>query len=261
MKIRFFKYQGTGNDFIILDDRTTNIDLTQSIIAKLCDRKFGIGADGLMLLKNHDQFNFEMIYYNSDGKTSSMCGNGGRCIALFAKHLGLVQYECVFQAIDGVHHAKINENSISLKMNNITKWEFREDTLVVDTGSPHFVYHKREVENEEDFIKEARSIRNSSRFIIEGINVNLVEEMDGDVMKLRTYERGVENETLSCGTGAVAAAIFNVLYNNVKEKEVKTIIQTRGGELTVLLTKLQGEIIDVWLEGPAKLVFKGEIEL
>lgn len=261
MKIKFFKYQGTGNDFIILDDRATNIDLTQTNIAKLCDRKFGIGADGLMLLKKHNQFNFEMVYYNSDGKTSSMCGNGGRCIALFAKHLGLVEYECVFQAIDGVHHAKINENSISLKMNNILKWEFKENTLVVDTGSPHFVCFEREIENKEDFIKRARSIRNSSRFREEGINVNFVQELDNDLVKLRTYERGVENETLSCGTGAVAAAIFNVLYNNIEEKEVKAIIQTKGGELTVLLTKLQERIMDVWLEGPAKLVFKGEIEI
>ena len=258
MEIKFYKYQGTGNDFVIMDNRTGEYDaLASGQIKKLCDRRFGIGADGLMLLNNKSGFDFEMIYYNSDGRLSSMCGNGGRCIVRFAKDIGINKTLYSFLATDGPHDAEIMENNIiRLKMQDVSAVEERNGNFILNTGSPHFIKFWTDVRNM-DVVKKGRDIRYSDAFAAAGINVNFAEITDDDSIYMRTYERGVEDETLSCGTGVTAAALVSA-HNDNGFNAVD--VQTRGGRLTVEFNKIDDQTFtDIYLCGPAKFVFCGTV--
>ncbi len=254
----FYKYHGTGNDFVLFDNRDEKLSFTSEQVAAMCDRHFGIGADGLMLLEHADGYDFRMVYYNSDGRESSMCGNGGRCMTAFAKSLGLITYKAKFLAIDGAHVAMIAENGlISLQMNDVKEMNIQEGYTILNTGSPHQVIWVKNVKNI-DVPYEGQRIRNELRFMPDGINVNFVQ-FDGARLIVRTYERGVEDETLSCGTGVTAAAIAATGYGT---GNFKTAIETLGGHLEVSFNKKTPEsAVDVVLTGPAVFVFKGEITL
>lgn len=261
MQLPFFKYQGTGNDFIVLDNRSKEYPLLSADqVRRMCDRRFGIGADGLMLLNEKTGYDFEMIYYNSDGKEGSMCGNGGRCMVKFAYHLGIHRNTYNFTAVDGSHVAEIDTDGIvSLKMKDVTKVRKFHGDFILDTGSPHYVKMVTDVMNI-DVYKKGHDIRHSKEFEEEGINVNFVEQMaDVDKIIVRTYERGVEDETYSCGTGVTAAAL--VCFHNengFNDVEVKTL----GGNLTVEFERIDDNLYqDIWLCGPAERVFDGSVEL
>ena len=261
MKIKFDKYQGTGNDFILLDNRENDYDkITTEQVKKMCDRHFGIGADGLMLLNKKEDFDFEMIYYNADGNEGSMCGNGGRCIVQFASSLGIKKNDYyVFSATDGTHKAEIDlDKEVSLKMNNVSDVKFFLDYYILNTGSPHYVKFVKDIENI-DVVTEGRKIRYSKEFAKEGINVNFVEVLGDDSIYVRTYERGVEDETLSCGTGVTASALVAAHNENgFNRVEVKT----KGGNLSVEFErKGESKFEGIWLCGPANFVFSGEIEV
>lgn len=259
MKTDFFKYQGTGNDFIIIDNRLELFDKEdRDQIAKLCDRRFGIGADGLILLEDHDQEDFKMVYYNSDGNESSMCGNGGRCITAFAKFLNIIEDSATFIAIDGLHQAKIDEdNFVELNMKDVANVEQMDGHVFLNTGSPHVVLHHPEISTL-DVKTMGKAIRNSPAYKSEGTNVNFVQKVDSSTFNVRTYERGVEDETLSCGTGVVAVALA-AFYTNESDSHLITL-KTRGGDLKVKFQSNQDGFNDVWLMGPTQQVFKGEIE-
>jgi diaminopimelate epimerase len=260
MKIEFYKYQGTGNDFILLDNRG-NIynNITPRQVNYLCHRRFGIGADGLMVLNEKSGFDFEMTYFNSDGNTSSMCGNGGRCIVRFASMLGIKKNKYSFWAVDGTHEAEIDLNGeVRLKMKDVVDVEFSYTRYILNTGSPHYVKTVADV-SQVDVVADGREIRNSKEFVKEGINVNFVETLDDDTIYVRTYERGVEDETYSCGTGVTAAALISAHNDNgFNRVEVKT----RGGRLSVEFEKInEKEFQNIWLCGPAEMVFKGEVNV
>ncbi len=259
MQLTCYKYQGTGNDFILIDNRGMLITLTTDQIKFLCDRRFGIGADGLMLLEIEPGVDFEMVYFNSDGKESSMCGNGGRCITAFAQQLGLITNEAKFLAIDGIHEVKIDNELISLKMNDVRTIEVGTDYFYLNTGSPHYVKFVTDIDNF-DVFTEGKKIRNNERFIYEGTNVNFIEKTETDLI-VRTYERGVEGETLSCGTGVTAAALVAALTNKSTSKNNCTI-KTLGGALNVKFDKvLDNNFYNIWLQGPATFVFKTVIDI
>jgi diaminopimelate epimerase len=255
--MKFVKYQGTGNDFIVLDGRELPFENLQ--VRELCDRRFGIGADGLMILKNNPAYDFEMVYFNSDGRLSSMCGNGGRCLAHFAASLGLGRNGHMnFIAVDGPHEAFVSGDQVELGMRDVNSWEIRNpDVYVLNTGSPHYVEFTREDLDDTDFVEYARSIRYSMEFAKEGINVNLVRENSEDHITMRTYERGVEDETLSCGTGVTAAALAYQLKYNRNSGSI--LVHTRGGQLKVLSVKSEHSFSSIVLAGPAVRVFEGEI--
>ncbi|MGE0636811.1 MAG: diaminopimelate epimerase [Bacteroidia bacterium] len=257
--ITFYKYQGTGNDFIMIDNRDKKFVADLPTIKKLCDRRFGIGADGLILLENVKDYDFSMVYFNSDGNESTMCGNGGRCITAFAAFLGVIKKNANFIAIDGGHEAEIYDSGIvSLKMKDVSVIEKSVNDFILDTGSPHFVRFVDKI-SDVDVFSEGRKIRRSERFAAKGINVNFVELKDG-ILNVRTYERGVEDETLSCGTGVTASALAVASADLVNGKE-ECLIAVPGGSLKVKYKKQEKSFIDIWLEGPAEFVFKGEIEL
>ncbi len=261
MNIHFHKYQGTGNDFIILDNRNREyFTLDERQIKKLCDRKFGIGADGLMLLNKHDNYDFEMKYYNSDGREGSMCGNGGRCLVMFANTMGIKKSKYLFTAVDGEHEARIDEDGmVSLQMQDVPKMKEYFGDFVLNTGSPHYVQLVKDVMTT-DVFKKGRDIRYSKNFELEGINVNFVETVDNeDKIIVRTYERGVEDETLSCGTGVTAAAL--VCYHNYNGFN-RVEVQTLGGMLSVEYDRLmESGFENIWLTGPAEKVFEGDISI
>lgn len=258
MTVHFFKYQGTGNDFILIDNRDNNFALTTEQIRQICDRRFGIGADGLMTLNEKEGYDFEMKYYNANGKEGSMCGNGGRCIVRFAYHLGIHRALYRFLAADGDHEAEIDISGIvSLKMkdvHNITKYH---NDFVLDTGSPHYVKLVGNVMRL-DVFKKGHEIRNSKDFREKGINVNFVEQdINNDKITVRTFERGVENETYSCGTGVTASALI-CFHNEIGFNEVE--VKTLGGKLTVEFDRTEDDQYNnIWLCGPAERVFEGEI--
>lgn len=259
MILFFFKYQGTGNDFILLDNRESIYNtLSTEQIRHLCDRRFGIGADGLMLLNNHEGYDFEMKYFNADGREGSMCGNGGRCLVRFAYHLGIHRNEYKFLAVDGDHEAEIDTDGIvSLKMKDVDKIRRQNGDSILNTGSPHYVKVVSDV-MDMDVYKKGRDIRYSKEYEQEGINVNFVEQTGEDKIIVRTYERGVEDETYSCGTGVTAAAM--VCYHNengFNDVQVKTL----GGKLNVEFDRIEEHYINVWLSGPAEKVYEGKIEL
>ena len=262
MKIPFYKYQGTGNDFVMIDQRTHQYlkKTDTEIINKLCDRRFGIGADGLMFLENKEGYDFEMVYFNSDGSESSMCGNGGRCLTAFAHFLGVFNEKCTFWAIDGEHEATIkNGNWVELKMIDVKNIEVGSDYFLMNTGSPHYVVFTEDL-TDIDVYENGRAIRYSERFRTEGVNVNFVEiQKDAKGIEVATYERGVEDETFSCGTGVTAAAISTYLKNGAA---TRVPIKTKGGNLEVHFTKnVDMGFSNVWLCGPATQVFKGEIDI
>lgn len=260
MKVDFFKYQGTGNDFVILDNRD-NIydDLTTAQVKQLCDRRFGIGADGLILLCSHEHFDFEMIYFNADGHQGSMCGNGGRCLVNFAYQQGIHKSTYHFIAIDGEHEAEIDmDGTVRLKMQDVDQVEYHSSHVLLNTGSPHFVKFAPDVHHI-DVVETGREIRYSKEFKETGVNVNFVESVDEDSIYVRTYERGVEDETLSCGTGVTASALMSAHNENgFNRVEVKT----KGGNLSVEFTKNDDQHFEnIWLCGPAELVYTGEIDI
>jgi diaminopimelate epimerase len=258
MQIKFFKYQGTGNDFVILDNRKGEYGkLSAQQIHFLCHRRFGIGADGLMLLNKHENYDFEMKYYNADGKESSMCGNGGRCLVKFASDMGMVRTTYKFVAVDGEHEASVNiDGSVALKMNDVPTVRYDHGHYVLDTGSPHFVSLINDVMRV-NVKQKGREIRYSKEFEKEGINVNFVEQLEApDRIIVRTYERGVEDETLSCGTGVTAAALV-CFHNDNGFNRVE--VQTLGGHLSVEYDKIGDSFENVWLNGPAQKVFEGSI--
>ena len=256
MIVEFYKYQGTGNDFIMIDDRENIFDINDhNLIAALCQRRMGIGADGLILLKEHDKYDFEMIYFNSDGHQSSMCGNGGRCIIAFAQLLEIIDEETTFLAIDGEHKGQFLGDTIALQMQDVSDIEGVGDGLVMDTGSPHYIEMVDDLRNM-NIEKEGRRIRNSKPFRKEGINVNFVQ--DSADLQVRTYERGVEAETLSCGTGVVATAIAMHYANCIEENLID--VKTEGGELSVSFEEINGSYRNIWLRGEASMVYAGEFE-
>lgn len=263
MTVHFWKYQGNGNDFVIINNLTgENVTLSSDSITLMCDRHFGIGADGLMVIRKCEEADFEMLYYNADGQLSSMCGNGGRCIAAFAFLQQIADRKLVFKAFDGIHRAMINQEvvkgkilDVSLSMGKVSGVIKEKDFYILDTGSPHYVEFVEKVA-EVNVVGEGRKTRYSERFSPEGINVNFVE-ISKNRLFVRTYERGVENETLSCGTGVTASAIAAYLETGRKDYS----IHTTGGEFTVNFNEANGIFDAVWLRGPAEEVFKGSIEL
>lgn len=260
MNIEFQKYQGTGNDFVIMDNRDKAYDsLTKEQVKFLCDRRFGIGGDGLMLLNLHPNYDFEMKYYNSDGRESSMCGNGGRCLIKFAYDKGIHKSTYKFLAIDGDHEGSIDtDGTVALKMNDVHDVRYDHGNYILDTGSPHFVNLTTDVMHL-DVYKKGREIRYSKEFEKDGINVNFVEQMDeADKIIVRTYERGVEDETFSCGTGVTAAALV-CFHNDSGFNRVE--VRTKGGLLSVEFDKTGNSYTDIWLNGPALKVFEGKIEI
>jgi len=260
MKISFSKYHGTGNDFILIDDRENKIHLSQSSIAQLCHRRFGIGADGLILLRNKNGCDFEMVYYNSDGNESSMCGNGGRCITAFANRLGTINDKAVFSAIDGMHQSLVTGNDpfeVKLKMSDVDGTETRDDLVILDTGSPHVVMFVDDV-SAMDVTGEGRKIRNSERFRTKGTNVNFVA-ISGGKLIVRTYERGVEDETLSCGTGVTASVLAAAVKMKINPDAGVADVQTPGGKLKVYFEKNGSGFKNIWLEGGATFVYQGEV--
>ncbi|MCX6245418.1 MAG: diaminopimelate epimerase [Bacteroidetes bacterium] len=261
MIIPFSKYQGTGNDFILIDNRTLKWTPTQEEVFHFCDRHFGIGADGLMLLEEKPGFDFSMIYYNSDGRESTMCGNGGRCMTLFANSLGLIGSEARFYAIDGEHVSEIIKVGtpvrIRVKMKDTEVTETGPDHVFLDTGSPHYVIFRQDVAKI-DIVTEARKIRYNERFWENGTNVDFVEVFP-DHLFVRSYERGVENETLSCGTGVTASVLAVALTSRFHPTSME--VETPGGSLQVSYRQKGNFFTDVWLEGAAEFVFKGEIAI
>ncbi len=260
MQLSFSKFQGNGNDFIILDNRKRELVLSTEQISQLCDRHYGIGADGVMLLQLHQGVDYEMLYFNADGHLASMCGNGARCMAAYARMLGIVGDKMDFKAFDGRHMAVINEvvkdrkkYDVSITMGDVADIEKEGKFYFMDTGSPHYVEFVDKVA-EIDVVGEGRKTRYSERFAPEGTNVNFVE-VSGDRIFVRTYERGVEDETLSCGTGVTASAIAAYLHTGRQGYR----IHTTGGEFRVQF-KAQEEIFtSVWLRGPAEMTFEGSI--
>jgi diaminopimelate epimerase len=258
--MEFYKYEGTGNDFILFDNRNLKFNRSNNaLVAALCHRRFGIGADGLMLLQNKTGVDFEMVYYNSDGNESSMCGNGGRCIVEFARTLGLVKEEAHFYASDGPHEAFLKTGFVSLKMKDVAEVESTADFKFLNTGSPHYVAFVNNLVNF-NVVEEGKKIRYNERFKAQGTNVNFIEKQ-GEELFVRTYERGVEDETYSCGTGVTAAALVAAM-NAVSTGNSYCDIKTLGGKLKVKFNNhLNETFTDVWLEGPATFVFKGDVEI
>lgn len=261
MKIHFHKYQATGNDFILIDNLSGALKLSTDQVKILCDRKFGIGADGLMLIEKHPTAHFTLNYYNSDG-SQSLCGNGSRAAVKMAASLGLINGKARFEAYDGLHDAELEEGGIvRLKMNDVNGVRTLGDDLFIDTGSPHFIRFVSDA-NTHPVLEEGRKIRYNPDFQPGGTNVNFVEKEEGNAIFVRTYERGVENETLSCGTGVTAAALaasYHGLHSPVN-------VRTLGGALRVEFKTSQpaGEQVrfqDIFLIGPAKMVFEGDLEL
>jgi diaminopimelate epimerase len=260
MKLTFYKYQGTGNDFVMIDNRDLSFPKNDiQLVAHLCDRKFGIGADGLILLENHPEYDFKMVYYNSDGNESSMCGNGGRCLVAFAKHMGVITEKAEFEAVDGYHYATIDSDStVALQMIDVDTIEVHNTYSFLNTGSPHHVQLENDLKTMDVKTKGA-SIRYSDLYGTPGSNVNFVLQLAEDSFAVRTYERGVEDETLSCGTGVTAVAI--AMYETERTQAQKVQLKVEGGDLAVSFEKIGGVYKNVFLIGPATFVFEGEIEI
>jgi diaminopimelate epimerase len=257
--IAFHKYQGAGNDFIIIDNREEVFpNNVPQLIKKLCNRKFGIGADGLILLEKSVKFDFKMMYFNADGHESTMCGNGGRCIVAFAKKLHLFDKETTFEAIDGKHLAKIEADGVKLQMIDIQEIQHHQNHYFVNSGSPHHIILTTNL-NLCNVVTEGRKIRLGAPYFEQGSNVNFVEKVSENHFKIRTYERGVEDETLACGTGATAVAV--AMYDAKMTDCNSIIMETLGGNLEVSFQKENQHFTQVYLKGPATFVFNGEIEI
>ena len=259
MQIDFYKYEGTGNDFVIIDNRELTFQKNdKTLIQNICDRKKGVGADGLILLENHEKLDFSMIYFNADGSESGFCGNGSRCITHLANNLNIINDNAKFNAIDGIHESKITNGRISVKMNDVLKSEIfkyndKYSTTFVDTGSPHLIRIHENIDSI-DIVKEARELKLIYSEYTNGLNINFCQISDSKI-KLRTYERGVEDETLSCGTGAVASAVFLKDSDLVSNDKIEILM--KGGLLCVELNKEKNLFSDIWLSGEVNMVFKG----
>ena len=260
MELTFYKYQGTGNDFVMIDNRSQFFPKENTqLIEKLCDRRFGVGADGLILLENHADFDFKMVYYNSDGNESSMCGNGGRCLVAFAKQMGVVKNKAEFEAVDGYHFATIDaEGIVALQMKDVDAIKNESNYTFLNTGSPHHVQLVNDLKNL-DVKVEGSKIRYSDLYGNAGSNVNFVNQLANDIFAVRTYERGVEDETLSCGTGVTAVAI--AMHQLGKTKNNIIDLNVEGGKLKVQFDEDNGNYTNVFLIGPATFVFEGKIEM
>lgn len=259
MKLEFYKYQGTGNDFVIFDNRDYLFPKDDAEKVKMiCDRRFGIGGDGLMLLEEVEGFDFKMIYYNADGNPGSMCGNGGRCLVSFAHSKGLFKTDTLFQANGQRYTARMENDKVSLNMLDVDELEVSDGHIFLDTGSPHHVQFESDLKSL-DVVSEGRKIRFGDPYKKEGTNVNFVEQVNEDTFKVRTYERGVENETLSCGTGVTAVALASHFLGKTLSDKVR--IQTEGGDLEVDFTPENGKFSNIVLTGPATFVFKGIIDI
>jgi diaminopimelate epimerase len=256
MLIHFYKYQGTGNDFVMIDNRTETFSPDTTLVARLCHRRFGIGADGLILLQNHPDYDFKMVYFNADGKEGSMCGNGGRCTVQFAKDLGVISDNATFEAADGKHEAYIKNELIHLKMGDVQQVKHMPAYDFLDTGSPHYVTFVDKL-SEIDIVSVGKSIRYDPVFAPGGTNVNFVEHLSDNTLFVRTYERGVEDETYSCGTGVTACAIAASTWQLQSPVNIKTL----GGDLQVAFQcSSPDHFTDIYLIGPAQKVFEGKIE-
>lgn len=259
MKLHFYKYQGTGNDFIIIDNRNDFFQKTNTnLIHKLCDRRFGIGADGLILLEKSVKEDFKMIYFNADGNEGSMCGNGGRCIVAFAKKLQIIDTKTTFEAVDGSHFATINNDIVSLKMIDVQEITENNSTAFLNTGSPHHISFCNKIK-ELNVKEKGAEIRYGDPYFNEGTNVNFAEQIAKNRFKVRTYERGVEDETLACGTGVTAVAIAANKMNKTTSNHI--YLDVLGGTLEVLFEKNDLHYKNVFLKGPAKFVFEGNINI
>lgn len=256
-QLSFFKYQGSGNDFVMIDNRNAVFDCSaEETVRHLCERRFGVGADGLILLQDHPGYDFEMIYFNADGREGSMCGNGGRCAAAFARQLGIIDRQTRFLAVDGPHEARINEggNWVELRMGKVARVEKGGDYFYLDTGSPHYVVFVDDLA-QVDVVAQGRAVRYSDRFRESGTNVNFVQPTARGI-SVATYERGVEDETLSCGTGVTAAAIAYYLREPAAHRQ-RIDIRAKGGELQVHFEPAGEGFDEIWLCGPAERVFSG----
>lgn len=254
MTLAFHKYQGTGNDFVMIDNRNRLFDHNDlNLIGRLCDRRFGIGADGVILIEEDEATDFEMVYFNPDG-SQSLCGNGSRCAVMFARALGMIGEQTTFKAVDGVHEAEIKGDQVHLLMHDVTEVQRQGDDFIIDTGSPHYIQYVEGL-SDMDIVAGGQGIRYSDPFKAEGINVNFVEPLADGQLKIRTYERGVENETLSCGTGCTAVALSAAL--NGSASPVK--LNAQGGELQVSFQQNERGFEQIYLIGPAKKVFEGEV--
>ncbi|MEL6606759.1 MAG: diaminopimelate epimerase [Bacteroidota bacterium] len=257
MRLTFYKYQGTGNDFIIVDDRQKELgNHSNEFVQKLCDRRLGIGADGFIVLRDHEEHDFEMIYHNADG-SQSLCGNGSRCVVHLAQQLGMIDQEAYFLTTDGTHQAHIQNGLIHVKMHDVTEVRELLEGYWLDTGSPHYVTWVKGLDSM-DVYQQGQKIRNSGPFQKEGVNVNFVQRKDDRTLAMRTYERGVEGETLSCGTGATAVALVASLEGSTSP----VTIDARGGQLQVSFTKdSEQHFQNIYLIGPAQQVYQGTIDI
>ncbi|TGE19861.1 diaminopimelate epimerase [Hymenobacter elongatus] len=262
--LTFHKYQGTGNDFVMLDDRNRQFDEHDSrLVRHLCDRHLGIGADGLILLRSHPEYDFEMVYFNADGFLGSMCGNGSRCTVAFAHYLGVIQEKATFQATDGLHEAHIDADGlVHLRMQDVHgQQDVEGHGVFLDTGSPHLIrFMPTSSLVDLNVFAEGRAIRYSELFRDKGTNVNFVETpvAADQPWQVRTYERGVEDETMSCGTGVTAVALAASRRGAVSPVHLRT----RGGDLRVSFdARPDGSFTSVYLTGPAVRVFGGAIAL
>ena len=254
MPISFSKYQSTGNDFVLIDNRESKFPGDNTVlIHKICDRKFGVGADGLILLETSETADFNMKYYNADGSPGSFCGNGSRAAVSFAQSLGIIDESASFEAYDGLHEAIIVGDLIQIKMADVQNGRQVLNGTFIDTGSPHYIEFVENLDKM-DVVQEGRAVRNADVFQPDGSNINYVEKSGQGKISIRTYERGVENETLSCGTGATAAAIAAAIagLGNI------IAISTLGGNLKVWFEKNDSGYQNIWLEGPTEMVFSGE---
>lgn len=259
--IKFYKYHGTANDFIMIEDRDKSMEkmLTQEVIATWCARRTGVGADGLILLQEDSKTDFYMKYYNSDGNASTMCGNGGRCISQFAYDLDWIDGESMqFMAVDGIHRAIIDEDKVFLSMTSVPSVSRDGEAYVMNTGSPHYVRFDN-LKNI-DINKEGSAIRYNDTYKSEGINVNIAE-INEEIVSMQTYERGVEAETYSCGTGTVAVALSSLLDTKQADGEYEVHINTKGGQLSVRCKKHDDAFVDIYLIGPALRAFEGMLTL
>jgi diaminopimelate epimerase len=257
MKLQFFKYQGTGNDFVIIDNRQNIFPKNNTkLVAQLCDRRFGVGADGLILLENDKMSDFKMVYYNADGGESTMCGNGGRCLVAFAHYLQVIGNETTFTAVDGLHEASIEGDLVNLKMVDVDEIREKPAYIFLDTGSPHHVQLVQDLKNF-DVFKEGEKLR-YGLYGKAGSNINFVEQQNADTFQVRTYERGVEDETFSCGTGVTAVAI--AMHKSGKTEANTVKISTPGGDLSISFEQKNEHYTNIYLKGPAIQVYKGEIE-
>lgn len=256
--ITFNKYQGAGNDFVMIDNRKGFVNPDDTVlINRLCDRRFGIGADGLILISDYEGLDYEMKYFNSDGKIGSMCGNGGRCTAHFALKLAITGNNQRFMAFDGIHEAEVENDIVRLQMADVKSFKIVDDNYFIDTGSPHYILFTDNIDNL-NVNEEGKKIRWSEKFAPGGTNVNFVRVTDNG-LTIRTFERGVEDETLACGTGVTASAIAAVLKGHFDTPSIN--VSARGGNLKVEFRIENKEIKNVWLTGPATFVYEGIIKV